>query len=77
LQPVVVAGWRPEGTAREAVRTLLRTLQFFADAIIVFVLLILPVVVVLAIPIVIVILIIRAVWKRIKRRRQEKKAQTA
>ncbi|MBN1582477.1 MAG: DUF4349 domain-containing protein [Anaerolineae bacterium] len=77
MQPVVVAGWRPEGTAREAVRTLIRALQFFADAIIVFVLLILPVVIVIAIPVVIAFFIIRAIWKRAKRRRQEKKIQAA
>jgi len=77
MQPVVVAGWRPEGTAREAVRTLIRTLQFFADAIIVVVLLILPVVIVIAIPVVIAFFIIRAIWKLAKRRRQEKKIQAA
>ena len=35
MQPVVVGGWRPQGTARDAVRMLLRTLQFLADAAIV------------------------------------------
>ncbi|MBN1933735.1 MAG: DUF4349 domain-containing protein [Anaerolineae bacterium] len=74
LQPVVVAGWRPEGTAREAVRALLRTLQFFADVIIVFVIYILPVLIVIAIPIAIAVLIIRALWKWNKHRRQAKKA---
>jgi hypothetical protein len=75
LQPVVVAGWRPEGTAREAVRMLIRTLQFFADAIIVFVLLILPIIIVIAIPLIVVFFVIRAIWKRAKRRKQEKKIQ--
>jgi len=74
LQPVVVGGWRPQGTAREAIRALIRTLQFFADVLIVFVLYILPVMIIIAIPVVILILIARAVWKRSRQRRQEKKA---
>lgn len=31
-QPIEVAGWRPEGTAKEAIETLVRTLQTLADA---------------------------------------------
>lgn len=72
-QPVIVAGWQPKGTARNAVRTLLRTLQFFADFAIVFFLLILPVVLVIAIPLAALFLIGRAIWRRIKRRRAERK----
>ena len=75
LQPVVVAGWRPQGTARDAVRMLLRTLQFLADAAIVFVLYILPVLIVIAIPIVALILLIRALVRRRKRRKAEQAAK--
>jgi hypothetical protein len=75
MQPVVVAGWRPQGTARDAVRTLLRTLQFLADAVIVFVLFILPVLIVIAIPVVVLILIIRALVRRHKRRKAERAAK--
>lgn len=74
LQPVVVGGWRPQGTAREAIRALIRTLQFFADVVIVFVLYILPVLIILSIPVVGLILIVRAAWKRAKQRRQAQKA---
>lgn len=31
-QPLQIGGWRPEGTAKDAVTTLVRTLQFLADA---------------------------------------------
>lgn len=77
MQPVVVAGWRPQGTAREAARLLLRTLQFFADVSIVFVIYILPVLIILAIPVVIAVLIVRAIWKRVKQRRAQRLAQKA
>jgi hypothetical protein len=72
LEPIDVGGWRPQGTAREAVRLLLRTLQFFADAAIVFVLFILPTLIVIAIPIVILVLIIRGLVRRSKRHKREK-----
>jgi hypothetical protein len=73
-QPVVVAGWRPRGTALNAFRTLQRTLQFFGDFAIVFFVLILPVVLVVAIPLVILFFIVRAIWRRVRRRRTEQKA---
>jgi hypothetical protein len=74
MQPIDVGGWKPEGTARDAIRMLLRTLQFFADAAIVLGLYILPTLLVIAIPVAIVVLIIRAVWRRAKRRKLAKKA---
>jgi hypothetical protein len=72
VQPVVVAGWRPQGTARDAVRMLLRALQFLIDAAIVFFLLILPVLLIIAIPIVGLVLLIRALVRRARRRKAEK-----
>ena len=74
MQPVVVAGWRPQGTARDAIRLLLRTLQFLADAVIVFVLLILPVLIAIAIPIIGLVLLIRALVRRRRRRKAEREA---
>ncbi len=73
LQPIVVAGWRPEGTARNAVRMLLRTLQFMAEVAIVFLLYILPVLVVIAAVVVIVYLIVRSIWRAVKRSRARAK----
>ena len=72
LQPIDVGGWRPAGTARQAIRMLVSTLQFFADALIVFVLLILPILIVIAIPITILVLIIRWLVRRAKRRKRAK-----
>jgi hypothetical protein len=54
---------------------LLRTLQFFADAAIVFGIYILPTLVVIAIPIAIVVLVVRAIWKRAKRRKRAKQTE--
>ena len=70
VQPVVVGGWQPRGTARDAVRLLLRALQFLVDAAIVFVLLILPVALIIAIPIVVLVLLVRAIRRRRRQRRQ-------
>jgi hypothetical protein len=75
MQPIDVGGWRPQGTARNAVRWLLRTLQFFADAAIVFFIYILPTLLLVAIPITILILIIRAIWRWFRRRRQRAKQE--
>ena len=75
LQPIEVGGWRPEGTARQAIRMLLGTLQFFAKALIIFFLYILPVLVIIAIPIVALVLIIRALVRRAKRRKRAKAAE--
>jgi tellurite resistance protein len=59
-RPIVVAGWRPSGTAANALRTLVRTLQFIVDAAIWLVIYILPTLVVIAIPLFVVWLI----WRR-------------
>jgi hypothetical protein len=73
-QPVVVAGWRPQGTARNAIRMLTRTLQVFTDVLIVLVLYILPTILVLAIPVAILVLIVRAIWRRVKKRKGAQQA---
>jgi hypothetical protein len=43
-QPVEVAGWRPRGTVKRAIEALINTFQFLFNALIWFVLLVLPVV---------------------------------
>jgi hypothetical protein len=73
VQPVVVAGWRPQGTARNAIRMLLRSLQSLADAAIMFFLLILPILIVIAIPLVALFFLLRFVVRRIRRRRQARR----
>ncbi len=69
-KPLVVAGWRPTGTAANAVRTLVKTLQFVVDAAIWLIIYVLPTLVVIAIPFV----ILWAVWRRWRRRRKQGKA---
>jgi hypothetical protein len=69
MQPVVVGGWRPQGTARDAIRLLLRTLQFLADAVIVLFLLVLPILIVIAIPITALFFLVRALVRRARRRK--------
>lgn len=49
-QPLEIGGWRPEGTAKQAVETLIQTLQFFADAGIWIVICILPIGLLLGVP---------------------------
>ncbi len=65
-RPIVVAGWQPSGTAANALRTLVRTLQFIVDAALWLVIYVLPTLVVIAIPFCILWLI----WRRWRRRRK-------
>ena len=69
-QPLQIAGWRPEGTAKAAVETLIRTLQFLADAGIWAVICIVPIGLILGLP---VYFVIRA----LRRRRKAAKAPPA
>jgi len=64
-EPVVQSGWQPSATVRDALRNLVRMLQFLADAVIWIILYVVPVLLILAVPLVILIFIIR----RLRRRR--------
>jgi hypothetical protein len=63
-KPIIVAGWRPGETVSEALRNLVKALQWFVDALIVIVLYIVPILMILAIPLVILILIVKRLGKR-------------
>ena len=65
-QPIVVAGWRPTGTAANALRSLVRTLQGIVDAAIWLIIYVLPTLVVIAIP----FFILWIIWRRWKRGRK-------
>jgi hypothetical protein len=65
-KPIVVAGWRPTGTAANALRTLVKTLQFIVDAAIWIIIYVLPTLVVIAIP----FFILWLVWRRWRRGRK-------
>ena len=69
-QPVVVAGWRPKGTALTAVKMLVNALQGIADAAIMFFVLVLPILIVIAIPLVALFLLLRLVVRRMRKRRK-------
>ncbi len=65
-KPLVVAGWRPTGTAANALRTLIRTLQRIVDAALWLIIYVLPTLVVIAIP----FFILWAIWRRWRRKRK-------
>jgi len=65
-RPIVVAGWQPSGTAANALRSLVRTLQFIADATLWLIIYLLPILVVIAIP----FFILWLIWRWWRRRRQ-------
>ena len=62
-RPIVVAGWRPSGTALNALRALVKTLQFIVNAAIWLIIWFLPII---AIPFVILWMI----WRRFRRGRK-------
>lgn len=66
-QPIEVAGWRPQGVAKDAVEALVDALQGIANFLIWFVIFILPVLLIIGVPIWLVIRFFR-------RRRQRRKA---
>ncbi|MBN1260690.1 MAG: DUF4349 domain-containing protein, partial [Anaerolineae bacterium] len=43
LQPVEIAGWRPQGTVKQAIEAMIKTYQFLVDALIWIILFVLPV----------------------------------
>ncbi|MBL7184355.1 MAG: DUF4349 domain-containing protein [Anaerolineae bacterium] len=69
-KPIVVAGWQPTGTAANALRTLVRTLQRIVDAAIWVIIYVLPTLVVIAIP----FFVLWLIWRRWRRGRRRKAA---
>jgi hypothetical protein len=65
-KPIVVAGWRPTGTAANALRTLVKTLQFIVDAAIWLIIYVLPTLIIIAIP----FFILWLIWRRWRRSRK-------
>jgi hypothetical protein len=68
-RPVEVAGWRPEGVAKDALESLISFLQFLAEALIWIVIFLLPVLIILGIPLWLVV-------RYVRRRRRQKKQST-
>lgn len=67
-QPVSVAGWEPQGVAKQAVQALVAALQGLANILIWVVIFILPLLVIILLPVVVLIWLIRWWWKRRKKR---------
>ena len=65
-KPIVVAGWQPTGTAANALRTLVRTLQRIVDAALWLIIYVLPTLVVIAIP----FFILWTIWRRWRKKRK-------
>ena len=65
-KPIVVAGWRPTGTAANALRTLVTTLQRIVEAAIWLIFYVLPTLVVIAIP----FFVLGMIWRRWRRKRK-------
>ena len=70
-QPIEVGGWHPEGTLRDAFQSLIRVLQFLADAAIVIVVLVLPVLLVIAAPVVGLFFLVRSIVRRRRARKSD------
>jgi hypothetical protein len=71
-QPIEVGGWRPQGTLRNAVQSLVRALQFLVDAGIVIVVLIIPILIAIALPVAGLFFLVRAIVRRRRARKAEK-----
>lgn len=66
-QPIQVGGWQPEGTAREAIQTLIYAFQAFVDFLIWLVLFLLPMLLLIVLPLWLVIALLRR-WRRNRRK---------
>ncbi len=68
-QPIEIAGWHPQGIAKDAVEALVDALQGIASFLIWFVIYALPLLLIIGVPI---WLFVRFVWRRRKRRKMAK-----
>jgi len=63
-QPISVAGWEPQGVAKEALQALVVALQGLINLLIWLIIFILPLLIIMLLPVVVLALIIRWWWKR-------------
>ncbi len=74
LQPITIAGWQPKGVAKEALQSLIHTLQSLGSFGIRFVILYLPVLIIIFLPIALVIWGLRALVRRLRKPRKTEAA---
>ncbi len=67
VQPLQIGGWQPVGVARNALQTLVNTMQFLGTAVIWIAIFILPTLVIITIIIYICFLVLRLVWRGMRR----------
>ena len=72
VKPIVVAGWEPQGVARDAVRGLIKFWQGFVEVMIWVVVFLLPMLLTISLPFLLVFLFIRWLVRRGKARRKDK-----
>ena len=74
IKPIQVGGWKPQGTARDAIQNLIYFWQGFVDFLINFFLLVLPVLITIAIPLFLFFLILRWIFRLIFKRKPKVEA---
>lgn len=69
LQPLEIGGWKPQGVARDSIQSLIYFWQGFIEIMIRLILLILPVLITIFIPFYLAFLLIRAIYRRARRKK--------
>lgn len=67
VQPLEVAGWKPQGVARDAIQNLIYFWQGFIDWLIGFILYTLPVLITIGIPLYLLFLLIRWMFRKVRK----------
>jgi len=67
IQPIVIAGWKPEGVARDAIQDLINFSQSFASWLIRFVLFTAPALIMIGIPFYLAFLGVRALFRKFRK----------
>lgn len=70
IQPIKIAGWEPQGQARDAVQALVNFFQGFVNGLIWFALFILPAALLILLPFYLIFLAIRALMRRSRSKKQ-------
>jgi len=67
IQPIEIAGWKPQGVARDAIQDLIYFFQDFVDFLIRFALYLLPALILIGIPFYLIFLGIRAIVRKLRK----------
>ncbi len=74
IKPIQVGGWKPQGTARDAIQNLIYFWQGFVNFLIQFFLLILPILITIGIPLFLIFLLVRWIYRLIFKRKPKAEA---